>query len=233
MSPRYSLVIPLYNEAGNILEVVEVAVGVLAAQGKAFEIVLVNDASTDGTGSEIAAAARRWPACRELRLPAHAGQAAALHAGLNLAQGERILTMDGDGQNDSRDFPALLELVESGRFDLACGWRTDRQDTLLRRMMSRLANTVRQAVLHDGIHDAGCQLRVMRREVLSALRPMELLQAFIPALAVAAGFRVGEMPVRHHPRRHGRSKYGLGRLWWRPALEMLRLRRTLARGKRA
>ena len=232
MSPRYSLVVPLYNEAGNILEVIESAVGVLAALGKPFEIVLVNDASTDGTGAEIATASARWPACRELRLPNHAGQAAALYAGLSLAQGERLLTMDGDGQNDPGDFPALLELVESGRFDLACGWRIDRQDSLLRRLMSRLANTVRQSVLHDGIHDAGCQLRVMRREVLSALRPMELLQAFIPALAVAAGFRVGEMPVRHHPRRHGHSKYGLGRLWWRPAFELLRLRRSLDRERR-
>jgi dolichol-phosphate mannosyltransferase len=232
MSPRYSLVIPLFNEAGNVLEVVESAVRVLAAQGKPFEIVLVNDASTDGTGAEIAAAAARWPACRELRLSSHLGQAAALYAGLNLAQGERILTMDGDGQNDPGDFPALLELVDSGRFDLACGWRIDRQDSPLRRAMSRLANTVRRAVLGDGIHDAGCQLRVMRREVLSALRPMDLLQAFIPALAVAAGFRVGEMPVRHHPRRRGRSKYGLGRLWWRPAFDMLRLRIELSRARR-
>jgi dolichol-phosphate mannosyltransferase len=227
MSPRHSLVIPLFNEAGNVLEVVDGAVSVLAAQGKPFEIVLVNDGSTDSTGAEIAVAVVRWPACRELRLPAHTGQSGALLAGLKAAQGERLLTMDGDGQNDPGDFPGLLELVDSGRFDLACGWRTDRRDSLVRRAMSRLANGVRRAVLHDGIHDAGCQLRVMRREVLAALRPMDLLQAFIPALAVAAGFRVGERPVRHHPRRHGRSKYGLARLWWRPAVAMLRLRRSL------
>jgi len=232
MSPRVSLVVPVFNESGNIEDVVAGAAGVLAARGEAFEIILVNDASTDSTGAEIAAAAGRWPACRELRLPAHAGQAAALLAGLRDARGERILTMDGDGQNDPGDFPALLDLLESGPFDLVCGWRVDRHDAWLRRLMSRMANSVRRAVLADRVHDAGCQLRAMRREVLAAMRPMELLQAFVPALAVAAGFRVGEVPVRHHPRLRGRSKYGLARLWWRPAAQMLRLRWALWRRPR-
>jgi hypothetical protein len=137
--------------------------------------------------------------------------------------------MDGDGQNDPRDFPALLGLVESGRLDLACGWRVDRHDVRWRRVASRLANSIRRTVLGDRVHDAGCQLRVMRREVLAAVRPMELLQAFIPALAVAAGFRVGELPVRHHARRRGRSKFGFAQLWWRPAAAMLRLRWELWR----
>ena len=227
MSPRLSLVVPVYNEAGNILDLVSGAAGVLSARGDPYEIVLVNDASTDSTGAEIAEAAARWPACRELRLPKHAGQAAALLAGLREAGGELVLTMDGDGQNDPLDFPALLDLVESGRLDLACGWRVDRHDVRWRRVMSRLANSIRRAVLGDRVHDAGCQLRVMRREVLAALGPMDLLQAFIPALAVAAGFRVGELPVRHHPRRRGLSKYGLAELWWRPAAGMLRLRLEL------
>ena len=229
MNPRLSLVVPVHNEAGNITPVVEGAVEVLAALGEPFEIVLVNDASTDSTGAEIAAAVARWPACRELRVSRRSGQAAALLAGLQSALGESILTMDGDGQNDPRDFPALLALAESGRFDLVCGWRVDRQDAWGRRLMSRVANSIRRAVLCDGVHDAGCQLRVMRRAVLTALRPMELLQSFVPALAVAAGFRVGELPVRHHPRLRGRSKYGLARLWWRPAAAMLSLRWALWR----
>jgi hypothetical protein len=139
--------------------------------------------------------------------------------------------MDGDGQNDPRDYPALLALVESGKVDLACGWRVDRHDSTLRRIMSRVANVVRGAVLKDGVHDAGCQLRVMRREVRDAFFPMELMQSFIPALAVAAGFRVGEVPVRHHTRQHGESKYGLARLWWRPMVAMLRLRWKIWRGQ--
>ena len=228
MSLRYSLVVPCYNEVGNVTELVAAAVAVLSAREQPYEIILVNDGSTDATGAEIGAAAARWPACRELAL-AHEGQATALLAGLRAAQGEVLLTMDGDGQNDPNDFPALLELVETDRVDLACGWRVDRHDDGLRRAMSRVANGVRRLVLRDRVHDAGCQLRVMRREVLAALRPMYLLQSFLPALVVAAGFRVGELPVRHHARKHGRSKYGLAQLWLRPALGMLRLRWELWR----
>jgi glycosyltransferase involved in cell wall biosynthesis len=154
----------------------------------------------------------------------NSGQAVALLTGLRAARGEYLLMMDGDGQNDPRDYPALLALVESGKVDLACGWRVDRHDSTVRRIMSRIANVVRGAVLKDGVHDAGCQLRVMRREVREAFFPMELMQSFIPALAVAAGFRVGEVPVRHHPRTRGESKYGLRRLLWRPAVAMIKLK---------
>jgi dolichol-phosphate mannosyltransferase len=232
MNPRYSLVVPFYNEAGNVAPVVAGALGVLGALGGPFEAILVNDGSTDSTGAEIASAAGRSAACTELSLPAHVGQASALLAGLSRARGEWILTMDGDGQNDPRDFPALLSLAESGPFDIVCGWRVDRRDGWLRRKMSRVANSVRRFVLADRVHDAGCQIRVMRREVLTAFRPMELLQAFVPALAVAAGFRIGELPVRHNPRLHGRSNYGGARLWWRPAAAMLRLRWALWRRPR-
>jgi glycosyltransferase involved in cell wall biosynthesis len=230
-APALSLVVPVYNEAGNILPLAAAAVDTLAALGRPFEILFVNDGSTDATAAEIATAAARWPACRELRLGKNSGQAAALLAGLRAARGEWLLTMDGDGQNDPRDFPGLLALVESGACDLACGWRVDRHDSRLRRVMSRLANRVRRAVLRDGVHDSGCQLRVMRRAVREAFFPMELMQSFVPALAVAAGFRVAEKPVRHHARRHGDSKYGLGRLWWRPAAAMMKLKWSIARGR--
>jgi glycosyltransferase involved in cell wall biosynthesis len=223
-TPQLSLVVPVYNEAGNILPLVATSIEVLRAMNRTFEIILVNDGSTDNTGPEIAEAHTRWPECNELLMPQNSGQAVALLTGLRAARGKYLLMMDGDGQNDPRDFPALLALVESGRVDLACGWRVDRHDSTLRRIMSKIANVVRGAILKDGVHDSGCQLRVMRREVRDAFFPMELMQSFIPALAVAAGFRVGEAPVRHHPRQHGDSKYGLGRLWWRPAAAMLRLR---------
>lgn len=224
MSPHLSLVIPFYNEAGNILPLVGQAVEVFHQLGRPYEIVLVNDGSTDATAAEIAQAVARWPACRALNLPRNSGQAAALLAGLRDAQGEFIAMMDGDGQNDPRDLPSLLTLVESDTVDLACGWRVDRHDSTLRRIMSRVANSVRSRLLGDGVHDSGCQLRVMRRAVRDAFYPMELMQSFVPALAVAAGFRVGERPVRHHARQRGDSKYGLGRLWWRPAVAMLGLR---------
>ncbi|MBI5692407.1 MAG: glycosyltransferase family 2 protein [Verrucomicrobia bacterium] len=224
MTPALSLVIPLYNEAGNILPLVERAVEVLGASGRPYEVILVNDGSTDGTGAEIGAAAARWPQVRELRLEQNSGQARALLAGLREARGEFLATMDGDGQNDPADLPQLLALVEGGTVDLACGWRVDRHDSRLRRIMSRVANAVRSRFLGDGVHDSGCQLRVMRRAVRDAFYPMELMQSFVPALAVAGGFRVGERPVRHHARLQGESKYGLGRLWWRPAVAMLGLR---------
>jgi glycosyltransferase involved in cell wall biosynthesis len=229
--PHLSLVVPVYNEAGNILPLVESSAAVLRGLGHPFEIILVNDGSTDRTAAEIAEAHARWPECVELPMAQNSGQALALLKGLNAARGEFLLMMDGDGQNDPRDFPALLELVESGRVDLACGWRVDRHDSTMRRIMSRVANVVRGAILRDGVHDSGCQLRVMRREVRTAFFPMELMQSFIPALAVAAGFRVGETPVRHHARQYGDSKYGLGRLWWRPAAAMLGLRWKIWRGQ--
>ncbi len=223
MIPHTSLVVPIYNEAGNILPLVAEAVAVLAARGRPFEIILVNDGSTDDSAAEIATAAQRWPQCTELRRP-HRGQGPALLAGLRAARGELLLTMDGDGQNDPRDFPTLIELVESGRLDLACGWRVDRHDSWLRRALSRFANAIRQGIFDDGVHDSGCQLRAMRREVRECLIPMTMMQSFVPAMAVAARFRVGEHPVRHHARRHGRTKFPLTQLLWPPVVATVSLR---------
>lgn len=229
MMPRYSLVIPLLNEAGNLLPLLDATVPVLAPLAGGHEIILVNDGSTDATSDDISTAISRWPQCSAIHHPRNLGQATALLDGLHAAQGEFILTLDGDGQNDPRDFPALLAAVEAGQLDLACGWRVDRRDSFLRRAMSRIANSIRRRVLHDHVHDAGCQLRVMRRAVVAALFPFELLQSFVPAVAVAAGFRVGEFPVRHHPRIRGRAHFGFRQLWWHPFVAMLRLRRRLRR----
>lgn len=226
-TPRYSLVVPFYNEAGNILPLIGTSVDVLGSLGADYEIILVNDGSTDATAEEIAACIARWPRCRALHQPRNLGQATALLDGLRSARGEILLAMDGDGQNDPRDFPLLLAPVEAGTLDVACGWRHDRHDSWLRRRMSRLANLVRGRFLGDRLHDSGCQLRAMRREVVACLFPFELLQSFLPAIVVAAGFRLGEFRVRHHPRTRGEAKYGLRQLWWRPALAMFRLRRIL------
>lgn len=223
LRPRYSLVVPFYNEAGNIAPLLARALEILRTLPPEFEAILVNDGSTDSTAAELAAIAAAEPCCRVLTHPRNLGQAAALLAGLRISAGAIILTMDGDGQNDPADFPALLALVEQGEADLVCGRRIGRCDTWLRRAMSRVSNAVRRLLLRDGVHDAGCQLRVFRREVIDALRPMPLLQAFVPALAVAAGYRVRELPVHHHPRQHGRAHYGLHNLWWQPARETVML----------
>jgi dolichol-phosphate mannosyltransferase len=226
---RYSLVIPVHNEEGNILPLLEQATQVLTELGEPYEIIIVNDGSADGTAEELAIATARWPTCRVTTLAENVGQADALWVGLQAARGALILTMDGDGQNDARDFPAMIRAVEAGECDLMCGWRAHRHDAWLRRRMSRLANAVRSRWLGDGLRDAGCQLRVFRREVLTALFPFELLQAFIPAMAKAAGFRIDQMSVRHHPRLRGAAHYGLGSLWWRPAIAMIKLRARLQR----
>jgi len=228
MTTSLSLVIPLHNEVENVGPVVASAVEALTSTGRSFEVILVDDGSDDGTPAELSKAALRWAECRVVTLPARAGQASALLHGLGEARGSLIITMDGDGQNDPADIPAMIELAESGPYDLVCGWRVARRDPALRRVMSAVANLVRRAVLADQVHDAGCQLRVMRPSVVRVLMPFEMLQAFIPAIAAAAGLRIAETPVRHHARARGLSKYGLGRLWWRPALAMLRLRRTLS-----
>lgn len=224
MMPYFSLVVPIYNEVGNILPLIGEAVGVLSARGRPFEIILVNDGSDDGSAKEISEAIRCWPQCVELRLPARGGQGPALLAGLRAAQGELLLTMDGDGQNDPIDFPALIDRVESGELDVACGWRVDRHDSWRRRVLSRFANEVRQGIFDDGVHDAGCQLRVMRLAVREVLFPMDMLQSFIPAIAVATGFRVGEQPVAHHPRRHGVTKFPMGQLLLPPVIATVKLR---------
>ena len=229
MTPRYSLVVPAFNEEGNILPLVEATVAVLDQLTGGSEIIFVDDGSTDGTAAEIAAAIARWPQCRALVHPRNLGQNHALLAGLRAARGAIILTMDGDGQNDPRDLPLLLAPVETGELDLACGWRFARHDSSLRRRMSRLANAVTRRVLGDNLHDNGCQLRAMRREVVAALFPFELLQSFLPAIAATKGFKVGEFKVRHHPRVRGQAKYGFRQLWWRPARAMWRLRRHLRR----
>jgi len=228
-APRYSLVVPFFNEAANVRPLLAQAVRVLGSLPGGFEALLVDDGSTDGTARELDAMAAGEPRCRVIRLGRNRGQAAALLEGLRQARGEIVLTMDGDGQNDPDDIPVLLDRLERDQADLVCGIRTPRHDSLLRRAMSGLANGVRRSFLRDGVQDAGCQLRAFRREAVAALRPTPFLQAFLPAMAVAAGFRLTEIPVRHRPRLHGASHYGLRRLWWRPMIEMLRLRRLLRR----
>jgi dolichol-phosphate mannosyltransferase len=227
MSLRYSVVIPAYNEAGNLLPLLEACVGEVARLGNTFEIVIVDDGSTDATPGEISLAATRWPQVRVLHHSRNAGQAASLLEGLRAARGELILTLDGDGQNDPRDFALLVGAVESGACDLACGWRVDRQDSPLREALSHVGNAVRRRILGDPLHDTGCQLRAMRREIVDVLFEVDLLQSFLPAIARAAGFRVSEFPVRHHPRLHGKPHFGLRQLWWRPAVAMLAVRRRL------
>ncbi len=225
--PALSVVIPFYNEEEVAGVLVDELGRDLSQLGLTWEALLVDDGSTDGTFEELTRAAARWPGCRILRLPKNAGQGAALLHGIERASGPVIAMLDGDGQNVPSDIGRLLPLLE--RADLVVGVRTPRHDSWLRRRMSRLANGVRRRLLRDGVNDAGCALKVFRREVVASFLPVPMLNPFMPAFAVSGGFRVAEFPVQHRPRRGGQSKYGLRRLLWRPARDLLVIAWTLRR----
>jgi dolichol-phosphate mannosyltransferase len=231
--PRFTLVIPVFNEVEDIRGVLAAAVPILEGLAGPWEAIIVDDGSTDGTFEVVEELSRVDRRVRFVRFPGNRGQAVALLTGLRAARGEFILTMDGDGQDDPAEFPALLAEMERTGADLICGWRRDRQDSTARRLMSRLANAVRRRLLHDAVHDSGCQTRVFRRAVVAALFPSRLMQSFVPAMAAGAGFRVAEKVVHHRPRQHGESKYSVRRLAWRPAVEMFRVWRELRRRRRA
>jgi glycosyltransferase involved in cell wall biosynthesis len=225
--PGLSVVVPFFNEAEVALEVADELGRAMAELGLRWEGLLVDDGSTDGTLGELERARGRWPQFRLIRLSQNRGQGAALLRGILEARAPVIAMMDGDGQNVPADIGRMLPLLDSA--GLVVGVRTPRHDSWLRRRMSRLANAVRRRLLHDGVNDAGCALKAFRREVVASFLPVQMLNPFMPAFAVSGGFTVAEIPVRHRPRRGGRSKYGLRRLLWRPCLDLLALSWILRR----
>lgn len=215
-----SVVIPFFNEGPNVARLLEEVRLALEPLDLAYEIICVNDGSADDTGAELERIATVWNRCRVIEFPRNRGQAAALLAGFRAAHGAVLVTMDGDGQNDPADIPTLLRCLEKGA-DMATGIRVQRNDSPLRRAMSRLANGIRSRILGDGVSDSGCALKAFRREVVDSFLPIRTLYSFMPALAVAAGFRIVEHPVAHRPRTAGTSKYGLRVMLWWPAVDML------------
>lgn len=219
VEPVYSVVIPFYNEAetaaGLIAEIERAMQGV----GESWELLMVNDGSRDATAAILGAAARAHANYRHLRLPKNRGQAAALAAGLARARGRFVVTMDGDGQNDPADIPALVPLLADA--DMVVGIRAGRRDSFLRRAMSKLANAIRGRLLDDRMQDSGCALKVFRREVVPVLLPLKTLYSFMPALAKAGGFRLAELPVNHRPRQGGSSSYGFVAFLWKPAVDLV------------
>jgi glycosyltransferase involved in cell wall biosynthesis len=211
-SPALTVVIPAYNEEANVEACHRELAGVLDAHGAAFEILFVNDGSTDGTATALRRLAQADPRVRVLRLRQNAGQSAALDAGFRAARGAIVVTMDADLQNDPHDIPKLLAALPG--HDAVCGWRVDRQDPWTKRIASRVANVVRDRVTRDGVHDTGCSLKVFRREAVQRLRLYRGMHRFLPALLQMEGLRVAEVPVSHRPRQAGVSKYGnWQRLW--------------------
>ncbi|MGB5551808.1 MAG: glycosyltransferase family 2 protein [Thermoanaerobaculia bacterium] len=221
-APFFSVVIPFYNEEAAIPDLLKEVLDVMDGMGRSYECVCVDDGSSDGTPETIRSLADLpGSPVRMIQFPENRGQGAALYRGLQEAAGEVAITLDGDGQNHPGDIPVLLDLLESS--DLVCGIRAERKDSWLRRSMSRMANRVRGWLLRDGVSDAGCALKVMRREVVFSLIPLKTLYSFIPAMAAAAGFRIVETPVRHRARQGGKTSYGLLVFLWRPLVDLMGL----------
>ncbi len=214
-----SVIIPFHNEEANCRKVLLDLRAVLDSMVPFSEIIAVDDGSRDSTLKCLREIEAQWPALRVISLNGNHGQAAALFVGMQHATQPVFVIMDGDGQNVASDIPALLKRLPE--VDMVAGIRAHRSDSWLRRKMSRVANTIRGALLADGMTDSGCALKVFRREVAGAFLPMRTLYSFMPALAVAAGFRVMQVEVQHQPRRGGVSHYGLAVMLWRPALDML------------
>ncbi len=213
MRPYLSVVIPVYNEVENIPLLLERLEEALKGMGKDFEVVIVDDGSTDGTTEILKRLKPRYPWLRVVVLRRNFGQSAAFTAGLDHARGEVIVTMDGDLQNDPQDIPRLLEKIEEG-YDVVSGWRKDRKDPFFsRRLPSILANALISRLTKVKLHDYGCSLKAYRREVIEGLTIYGELHRFIPVLVSFGGARIAEIPVTHHPRRFGRSKYGLSRTY--------------------
>lgn len=217
-----SVVIPLFNEEENVGPLCDEIAAALS--GQEYEIVLVDDKSTDQTLHRIPSK----PEIRVIPFAKNTGQSGAMYSGIHAAEGEIIILMDGDRQNDPSDIPKMLQELQKG-YDMVCGYRASRKDTWVKRMTSLIANTVRSRFTRDGVRDTGCTLKVLRRECREALLPFNGMHRFIPALIKGMGYRITEMPVKHRPRVAGVSKYGLGNRAVRATVDMFAVRWLLSR----
>ena len=211
--PMLSIVVPVYNEEDNVRPLFEKIQTVCEAIGDAYEVLFVDDGSKDKTFAVLSELSQQEARLSVIRFQKNAGQTAAMAAGFEFAQGERIISMDGDLQNDPSDIPKLLAKLDEG-YDLVCGWRKERQDKFLtRRVPSIVANWIIGRVTGVPIHDNGCSLKAYRASVIKQVPLYGEMHRFIPAMSTIVGARIAEIVVSHHPRRFGESKYGLGRVW--------------------
>src|SRR6266511_5382049 len=211
MTPELSIVIPVLNESPNIAALYDEVVSALERSGRTFEIIIIDDGSTDDTFERLAHLQSRDPRLRVIRFRRNFGQTAAFAAGFAYARGRLVVTMDGDRQNDPADIARMAALSDEG-YDIVCGWRRDRKDTFVtRRVPSILANKLISWATGVDLHDYGCSLKVFRAEVVKPLRLYGEMHRFLPAIASQIGVRITEIVVNHRPRSAGHSKYGLSR----------------------
>jgi len=209
--PELSVVIPIYNEAPNLVELCRELNETLGSWGKSYEVIIVDDGSTDESFEILKRLQQNDSQLRVIQLRRNFGQTAAFAAGFALARGRLIATSDGDLQNDPRDIPAMAALLNQG-YDIVCGWRKVRKDAFLnRRLPSTMANRLISWATGVKLHDYGCSLKLFRAEVVKPLRLYGEMHRFLPALASEVGARITETPVNHRARIHGRSKYGISR----------------------
>lgn len=206
-----SVVIPVYNEQENVTALHESLSSVLTGLGKTFEVIYVDDGSTDASFDRLRTLAKQDASVRLIRFRRNFGQTAAISAGIDHASGSTIVLMDADLQNDPQDIPRLLAKLDEGN-DVVSGWRKDRKDALLRRRLpSWIANGLISIMTGVPLHDYGCTLKAYRAKILANVRLYGEMHRFIPAYAAQEGARIAEIVVTHHPRRAGRSKYGISR----------------------
>jgi glycosyltransferase involved in cell wall biosynthesis len=225
--PGVSVVIPFLNEEGNVSALMESIDTALKAAKRPFEVIAVDDGSTDNTFAELKKAFQKYDHLRVIRLRRNFGQTAALSAGIAHSKGTVIVTMDGDRQNDPADIPRMIDKLDEG-FDIVSGWRKDRKEPLFsRRLPSRMANSLISRISRIKLHDYGCTLKVYRANVLSQVSLYGDVHRFIPALASSMGVKVAEMEVKHFPRVSGKSKYGFSRTY-KVVLDLLTLKFMLS-----
>ena len=210
-SLQLSIVVPMYNEAECVVPLIARLREVLSAYERSYEVILIDDGSSDGTAQAILAVARADAHVRGIFLARNYGQSTAMQAGFDSALGIVVVTMDGDLQNDPADIPRLIRLLDERDVDVVSGWRQDRQDGALRKLFSRIANRLISRMTGVRLNDYGCSLKVYRRDLLVRTRLYGELHRFLPALLSEVGAEIVEVPVVHHPRRFGSSKYGLDR----------------------
>ncbi len=213
MKPYISIIVPVYNESANLPLLIKKTVEALRPTGWKFEIIIIDDGSSDDSATILQEQSRMIPELRAIILRRNFGQSAAMTAGFDHAEGKIVVSMDGDLQNDPADIPLLVEKLEQG-FDVVSGWRKERKDRFIsRRLPSVIANWIIAKSTGVKLHDYGCSLKAYRSEVAKNLLLYGELHRFIPVLASQYGARIAEVEVRHHPRTAGSSKYGIGRTY--------------------
>jgi glycosyltransferase involved in cell wall biosynthesis len=220
--PYLSLVIPAYNEQENVELLLERVGAALALIGRPFEVLIVDDGSTDSTPQILTAAMSRYPWLRLLRMARNKGQSAAFDAGFKAARGEVIATIDADLQNDPEEIPRLVPLLDG--YDMVAGWRQKRQDTAMRKIQSRIANRIRNWISQEDIIDSACSLKLYKRHCLAGIQLYTGMHRFMPTLVKMRGYTVREEPVKHSPRHAGTAKYGLGNRALRAFIDLLAVR---------